>query len=124
MRCLYRDDYGPPDPSFDPGADAGAFLRGFEVHRAELMLAQNAGQLAAMQRQLARGESILWCEQGYGWVSGPRVDLTLAALGIAVLLTYLLMRILPWARAAVRRRSESRGIETLAPASELRSQRS
>jgi len=103
MRCLYRGDYGQPDPGFDPGAGGGALLRGFEAHRAELMRAQNAGELAAMQRQMARGESILWCDQGYGWVSAPGVGFTLEALGAMVLLAYLLMRALPPARAAVRR---------------------
>jgi len=103
MRCLFRGDYGPPDPGFDPGAGGGLLLRGFEAHRPELMRAQNAGELAAMERQLSRGETILWCDQGYGWVASPRVDFTLEALGAMVLLAYLLMRVLPWRRMTLRR---------------------
>jgi len=99
MRCLYHGDYGPPDPGFEPAA----LLRGFEPHRAELMHAQNAGELAAMERQVARGERIIWCDQGYGWVASARIDFTLEALGAMVLLAYLLMRVLPWARAGMRR---------------------
>jgi len=124
MRCLYRGDYGPPDPGFDPGAGGGALMRGFEAHGAELMLAQNAGELAAMERQLARGESILWCDQGYAWVASPRVDFTLDALGAMVLIAYLLMRALPLARGALRRgRSASGGAALAAENSELRSRR-
>ena len=125
MRCLYRGDYGPPDPGFDPGAGGGALLRGFEAHRPELMLARNAGELAAMERQLSRDESILWCDQGYGWVADARVGFTLEALGAMVFFAYLLMRVLPWARATMRRRRSASGREALFVAnSELGSRRS
>ena len=125
MRCLYRGDYGPPDLGFDPGAGGGALLRGFEAHRAELMLARNAGELAAMQRQVTRSESILWCDQGYGWAAGAGADFTLAATGAMVFLAYLLMRVLPWMRAGLHRGRRSSGDTALFTAnSELRSRRS
>jgi hypothetical protein len=104
MRCLYRGDYGPPDPSFDPGAGGGALLRGFEAQKADLLQAQNLGQLEAMKRQIQRGDDILWCDQGYSWVYEPRVEFDLGVLGVAVLVTYALLRVLPWARAASGRR--------------------
>jgi hypothetical protein len=124
MRCLYRGDYGPPDPSFDPGSGGGALLRGFEAHRTDLLQAQNRGQLEAMKRQIQRGESILWCDQGYSWVYEPRVELDLGVLAVAVLLAYALLRVLPWARAASeRRRHGTAPGAALAAEPELRRQR-
>jgi hypothetical protein len=67
MQCLYRGDYGPPDPAFQPDANGGVLLRGFESDRAILIHAQNLGQLYAIKGQLARGEHIQWYDQGYGW---------------------------------------------------------
>lgn len=68
MSCLFASDYGPPQPGFDPPAQDGALIRGFEAHRAALKTAQNLGQLQAMERKLAHGDSVTWCDNGYGWV--------------------------------------------------------
>ena len=73
MSCLYASDYGPPDPTFDPLASGGRLIVGFQDHAAELARAQNLGQLQAMERQLQRGDSIAWCDQGYAWVEAPAV---------------------------------------------------
>ena len=95
MTCLYASDYGPADPGFDALADGGRLLRGFEAHASELARAQNLGQLEAMERQLQRGQSIVWCEQGYGWVQGPAVEGFLAGFTILVVLPYAVKRLAP-----------------------------
>jgi hypothetical protein len=100
MNCLYASDYGPPDPGFDPLADGGRLLRGFEAHTPLLGRAQNLGQLEAMQRQLQRGQDIVWCDQGYGWVESPAVEGFLAGFTVLVVLPYAIKRLAPglWAR--------------------------
>jgi hypothetical protein len=95
MNCLYASDYGPVDPAFDPLADGGRLLRGFEAHVSALAKAQNLGQLEAMERQLQRGEEILWCDQGYSWVYDRNVDYFLAVLATLVILPYFVFRLLP-----------------------------
>jgi hypothetical protein len=95
MNCLYASDYGPADPAFDPLADGGRLLRGFEAHASALARAQNLGQVEAMERQLQRGQEILWCEQGYSWVYDRNVDYFLATLAILVILPYFVFRLLP-----------------------------
>jgi hypothetical protein len=88
MSCLYLSDYGPPEPGFDPSADGGRLLKGFEVHAGQLGRAANVAQLEAMERQLQRGQDITWCDQGYGWAYGRPVDAFFAAVVIAVILPY------------------------------------
>jgi hypothetical protein len=100
MHCLYRSDYGRPDPAFDPAATGGVLLRGYESHRDELMHAQNLGQLEAMERQLTRGEQIQWCDQGYGWTYQPRVEGLFDAVLILVVAPWFVWRV---ARPAIRR---------------------
>ncbi len=105
MQCLYRSDYGPPDPAFDPMAGGGVLLRGFDGHRAVLMRAQNLGQLEAMKRQLTRGEQIHWCDQGYGWVYQPRVDGFFDTVLILVVAPWFVWRVarplLRWVRGRI-----------------------
>jgi hypothetical protein len=100
MACLYASDYGPADPAFDPLAGGGRLLWGFESHRSELARAQNLGQLQAMERQLQRGESIAWCDQGYAWAEGPAVDGFLVGFSMLVVLPYAVKRLAPrlWRR--------------------------
>ena len=95
MRCLYASDYGPADPAFDPFADHGRLLQGFESHVYELATARNFAQLQAMERQLQRGEAVAWCDQGYGWVyQQPVNDFFIVAM-IVVVLPYAALRLLP-----------------------------
>ena len=95
MRCLYKSDYGAPDPSFDPLADGGRLISGFPAHARELWQAQNRGQLAAMERQLLRGEQIVWCDQGYGWVYQPAVAGFFELAFVLLILPWLVWRVLP-----------------------------
>ena len=94
MSCLYASDYGAPDPGFDPLAQGGALLRGFEAHASELAQARNLGQLEAMKRQIRRGEHVLWCDQGYGWVYDRPLDYLFEIMVIAVIIPYFAMRLL------------------------------
>ncbi len=100
MNCLYASDYGPADPSFNALVDGGRLFRGYEAHTSELARAQNLGQLQAMERQLQRGESIAWCDQGYAWTEGPAVHVFLAGFMIFVALPYAIKRLTPqlWRR--------------------------
>ena len=100
MTCLYASDYGAADPGFDALAGGGQLLRGFEAHASELAGAQNLSQLQAMERQLQRGQSIAWCDQGYAWVQTPAVDGFLAGFTVLVLLPYAVKRLAPrlWGR--------------------------
>jgi hypothetical protein len=114
MHCLYRSDYGTPDPGFNPAAGGGVLLSGFEDHRAVLLRAQNLGQFEAMKRQLLRGEQIQWCDQGYGWVDQPRIDGFFAAVLILVVAPWLAWRVarplLRWARGRVDHRAVARAM--------------
>jgi hypothetical protein len=94
--CLYESDYGAPDPGFDPFADGGRLVAGFAAQDRQLARAKNLGQLQAMERTLARGDEILWCEQGYGWVYGRSVDALFAAIVIAVILPYAVWKARAW----------------------------
>lgn len=95
MLCLYPSDYGPPDPGFDPLAGNGRLIKGFESHAAELSRAQNLGQLQAMERKLAKGEAITWCDNGYGWVYDQKVGDFFGAILAFVILPWLLLRVAP-----------------------------
>jgi len=109
MHCLYRSDYGPPDPAFRPDANGSALLHGFESDRADLTRAQNLGQLNAMKRQLARGEHIQWCDQGYGWAYQPSVEALFDGILILVVAPWLVWRVvrpaLWWARTRIHDRA-------------------
>jgi hypothetical protein len=91
MSCLYASDYGLPEPGFDPLADNGRLIKGFEDHAAVLARAANLGQLEAMQRVLHRNESITWCDQGYGWAEGGAVHALFAAILALVVLPYAVL---------------------------------
>ncbi len=93
MNCLYASDYGPADPSFNALVDGGRLLRGYEAHTSEVARAQNLGQLQAMERQLQRGESIAWCDQGYGWVQSPAVEGFLVGFTLLVALPHAAKRL-------------------------------
>jgi hypothetical protein len=95
MSCLYPTDYGPPDPSFDPQANGGRLMAGFETHTRELARAQNLGQLQAMERKLAKGENVTWCEDGYGWVYDQKVGDFFGAIIAFVILPWLMLRVAP-----------------------------
>jgi hypothetical protein len=115
MRCLYSSDYGPPDPSFEAFAD-GVVPDGLtRSDIAVLATAQNIGQFEAMQRKLAKGESIVWCDQGYGWVHDPMIE-GFFAIGAAVLFPLALFRLMRRlgffrARTSGERRSRSAYME-------------
>jgi hypothetical protein len=100
MSCLYQSDYGPVDPSFDPLAGNGTLLAGFEAHAGALSKAQNRGQLDAMKRQLQRGQTIQWCEQGYGWTYAAPVTAFFDGAFVFLILPWLVLRVVP----ALRRR--------------------
>ena len=112
MACLYASDYGAAEPGFvaDP-----ASLAGFEDHARVLAAARNPGQLAAMKRQIERGETVTWCEQGYAWTAQPALDWGLGLALIAVLVPYAVYRLglarvwrsRPVACAALTRQGES-----------------
>ena len=93
--CLYTTDYGPPDPGFDPAADGGKLIKGFEGHATELSRAQNLGQLRAMERKLAKGETFTWCDNGYGWTYDQKVGDFFGAVLAFVILPWLVMRVAP-----------------------------
>jgi hypothetical protein len=103
MLCLYASDYGPANPAFDPLADGGRLIQGFEAHVSELAKAQNLSQIEAMERQLQRGQDILWCEQGYSWVYDRNVEYFFAAFAILVILPYIVLRLFPRLRNDVAR---------------------
>jgi hypothetical protein len=105
VTCLYAIDYGPADPAFDPVTGGGQLLRGFEPHASELARAQNLGQLQAMERQLQRGQSITWCDQGYSWVESPAVEGFLAGFMLLVVLPYAVKRLAPRLYSGIAERS-------------------
>jgi len=76
----------------------------------ELVRAQNLGQLEAMERQLQRGQSIVWCDQGYGWAQSAAAEGFLAGFTVLVVLPYAVKRLTPglWrAIGALMRRLET-----------------
>jgi hypothetical protein len=93
MACLYRSDYGPSDPSFDPLGGGGALIKGFEAHLSDLAAAHNIGQLQAIERKLLRGETVGWCDQGYGWAEQPMVQDLMIVAAIALILPYALWKL-------------------------------
>lgn len=95
MSCLFAGDYGAPTPGFDPLADHGRLIEGFETHRAQLMQAQNLEQLQAMERKFAKGETVTWCENGYAWVYDQKVGDFFGAIIAFVILPWLVLRVAP-----------------------------
>ena len=95
MSCLFRSDYGPAQPGFDPFANNSALIAGFEAHRAQLASAQNLGQLQAMERTFAKGETVTWCDNGYGWVNDAKVGDFFGAIIAFVILPWLVLRVAP-----------------------------
>lgn len=95
MSCLFASDYGPPQPGFDPLAQDGALIKGFAAHRAELAAARNPGQLQAMERKFAKGETVTWCDNGYGWVYDQKVGDFFGAIIAFVILPWLVIRVAP-----------------------------
>jgi hypothetical protein len=92
MRCLYRSDYGAPDPTFEAFSDGivpDGLTRG-DV--AVLATAQNIGQFEAMQRKLAKGGAVVWCDQGYGWAHNPAIE-GFFTIGAALLFPLALFRL-------------------------------
>ena len=115
MSCLYASDYGPPEPGFNPLADDGRLIKGFEDHAAVLARAANLGQLEAMQRVLRRNQSITWCDQGYGWVEGDAVHILFAAALAFVVLPYAVFTL----RARRRMRRAVSPVRLLSPSATL-----
>jgi hypothetical protein len=113
MSCLYTTDYGAPDPGFDALADHGRLIKGFESHRAALTRAQNLGQLQAMERKFAKGDSVAWCDNGYGWVYDAKVGDFFGAIVAFVILPWLVMRVAPAAAERLRLSSWPRRKGTL-----------
>ena len=108
MSCLYRSDYGAPDPHFNPLANNGQLLQGYASHRTQLAGAQNIGQLEAMKRKFDHGETVQWCDQGYGWVYGWKVDYFFGVVLVVFVIPYALMRFFP----SLRRRPPLRQLFT------------
>jgi hypothetical protein len=92
MTCLYASDYGPAEPGFDPLGDGGMLIKGFETAAPSLAGARNLGQLQAMERVLARGDTVRWCDQGYGWAEGMQFHALFAAV-LIVAMPYLAWRL-------------------------------
>jgi hypothetical protein len=93
VTCLYLSDYGPPELGFDPLANGGTRIKGFEAHAVELAGARNLAQLEAMERALQRGDETRWCEQGYGWAYGDAVHALFVGIFVAVILPYAAIRL-------------------------------
>jgi hypothetical protein len=100
MTCLYASDYGPAEPGFSPLRDGGVLIKGFETAGSVLAEARNLGQLQAMERVLARGDTVRWCDQGYGWTEGLQFHALFAAVLIGAI-PYAAWRL--YARRAARR---------------------
>ena len=109
--CLFASDYGPPDPAFQPLAEGGRLIQGFEAHSAELARAANLGQLLAMERKLAKGEAFAWCDQGYGWTYSGATDVLFAVIVATVILPWLLWRLRLRPALLVSRLSQRRSLD-------------
>jgi hypothetical protein len=48
-----------------------------------------------MKRTLLRGETIRWCDQGYGWTETPAVTAFFYVILFALILPWLVLRVLP-----------------------------
>ena len=101
MRCLYRSDYGPVDPNFDPLIGNGRLIKGFEAQAKTLSQAQNLGQLEAMERQLAHGRPIQWCEQGYSWTYASATNDVFYVALVLLAFPWLALRLLQGLRRSL-----------------------
>jgi hypothetical protein len=95
MSCLFASDYVPAVSGFDPLVENGRLIMGFELHKAQLATAQNLGQLQAMERKFARGETVTWCDNGYGWVYDQKIGDFFGAILAFVILPWVVLRIAP-----------------------------
>ncbi len=109
MSCLYSNDYGPADPGFDPLAANGRLIQGFEAHKAQLAAAKNLGQLEAMERKFAKGETVSWCDNGYSWVYDQKVGDFFGAILAFVILPWLVLRVAPALAERMKLQLEPRG---------------
>lgn len=108
MSCLFASDYGPPQPGFDPLSGNGRLIHGFEAHQAQLATAQNLGQLQAMERRFAKGDTVTWCDDGYRWVYDPKISDFFGVIVAFVILPWLVMRIAPALAERMKLRPEDR----------------
>ena len=97
MVCLFHGDYGPADPAFN--LSSGSI---WVVDANSLKDARNLGEAEAVQRHLLRGEPVSWCDQGYAWVDQDAVVWFYFAAFLFVILPYLIMRAMVWAKRAPR----------------------
>ena len=101
MRCLYRTDYGPADPGFNATASAQSLAKDFPAYTNVLATAENSRQMDALLRRLEHGDSVTWCETGYGWVQHPMV-----ANGFTLAATFILLPVACWRFSLWLRRRE------------------
>jgi len=64
-----------------------------------LATAENPRQMDALLRRLEHGDSVTWCETGYGWVQHPPV-----ADGFTLAATFILLPVACWRFALWMRR--------------------
>jgi len=98
MRCLYRSDYGPADPGFDAKASSLIVSKDYPAYATVLATAENPRQMDAILRRLEHGDSIAWCETGYGWVQHPLVQDGFTLAAVFVLLPVACWRFGLWMR--------------------------
>jgi len=96
MSCLYASDYGPPDPAFDPIAYSMERGGGVRNHATEFASARNIGQFEAIERKMARGEAVVWCDQGYGWTRSTPIEVFFV-LVLILAVPWLVLRRFGWA---------------------------
>jgi hypothetical protein len=111
MTCLYRADYGPDDPGFHVGS-GGALVAGVKVDARALASARNQGQLEAAKRVIARGQTVAWCDEGYGWASNPAFETAFLAAVAGVVIACVVLR-LRLRRATLRPTSHPSGRQVL-----------
>jgi hypothetical protein len=116
--CLYRSDYGPPQVGFDPVAVARA--EGYARHVDVFAAAKNPAQFEAVKRQLDRGEAVLWCDQGYGWVYNPAIEAGFIAVVIFLVFPVAILRASAKRAGNRSRHSFSNGLRDARPASRSR----
>jgi hypothetical protein len=109
MTCLYASDYGAADPGFVASRAADALISGFESHAPLLTQAHNLGELLAIKRVLARGETVQWCDQGYGWTEGMQFQVLFAGI-LVFALAYFAWRLR--ARRAAANKPPPRNLES------------
>ena len=98
MQCLYRSDYGPADPGFDAATTSQSLAKNYPAYTNVLATAQNPRQLDALLRRLEQGNSVAWCEVGYGWVQHPAVADSFTLAAAFILLPVACWRVALWMR--------------------------